>query len=306
MCLSIPAIFKMDVFKWGRRHGVASSLDARGGDPCISAPNDGAWSEMAELRPVKTESSKPRRLSRLKSLLRSTAAEVPQQSETRPAVPVIPDIQVPHHPLVDVQEHKRSVSVNRERAQRGNRVAVERDLMTSSSREGRMVSHTTSEHNNDRPLAHGAGTAAASPQTNDLRKTISEAHDRRMEETDYKDHPGSSFSQSPPLASTSRMRRHSESTTTEPTPITATFSSRHTSMTSATSAGAGASASIPPLLAEEEMTPPLPKIPAARSASTRRDPSTERPRSARSTRRQTPGTVGPQELVPSYDELWGA
>jgi hypothetical protein len=104
------------------------------------------------------------------------------------------------------------------------------------------------------------------------------------------------------------MRRHSAqstSTITEPTPITATFSSKHTSMTSATSNGAPAS--IPPLLAEEETTPPpLPKIPAARSSSTRRDHSTERPTSARPARRQPHGTVGLQELVPSYDELWGA
>jgi hypothetical protein len=305
MCLSIHVTCKMDIFRWSKKQAVESSLDTQGGDPSISAPNPGTWSEMPDLRPVKTESSKPGRLSRLKYRLRSKVVEAPEPFETHPTVPVIPDVQVPHHPLVHLQQQKRSM--NRERALIDHPVSGGRDVVASSSRQGRKLSSIAPEDNNDNP-DNDAGNGTGSPLTSSLEKTASETPVRRKEETDHRDHRPPSSSQSPPLASTARMRRHSAqstSTITEPTPITATFSSKHTSMTSATSTGAPAS--IPPLLAEEEATPPpLPKIPAAHSSSTRRDHSTERPKSARSARRQPHGTVGLQELVPSYDELWGA
>ncbi|KAE8152619.1 hypothetical protein BDV25DRAFT_150752 [Aspergillus avenaceus] len=89
-------------------------------------------------------------------------------------------------------------------------------------------------------------------------------------------------SKSPPLSVTSRMRRCSlQSTTTEPTPSMPTSSSKHTSYTS----------SVPSVPSED------PRVGYQPTAHDKRYSRRSKPRDP------APSTA--QELVPSYDELYG-
>lgn len=302
---------KMNPFKLGRKRDLSSSLDSRWGDPAISAPNEGSWNEMPPVQPIRTEPTpvKPSKARRFVTMLRPKASDSTEPVETGAASSVqgVRDT-LPHHPLVDLRGHH----VPTWTAERG------RDRMPKPDTAGRTQSRTDYRQENTtsystpadgRPESRNGSECSSEPdESAHINETTAETRARSA--TDTRKSPP--WPKSPPLAATARMRRYSEQSmsvsTDRMTPSTGTFSSRHTSITSATSATSSSAASALPLLAEESrpvlklaaMHPPHPPSHSHRDHQTGKSAT-----AGRAQKRRDREPVGPQELVPSYDELWG-
>ncbi|KAH8700172.1 hypothetical protein BGW36DRAFT_123963 [Talaromyces proteolyticus] len=324
MCFPFNMSTKLDFFKWRKRRQLSSDMDARFGDVSISAPNEGSWNEMAHLGLGNTQPSETNKGGRLKTLFRSKPAESPPAVVTREQPPVtvradpFPD-QVPRHPMVDMEARKRSLSISGDgrRTSGGRRTAGDKLWVANGS------PRSYDSNMLDSPSSCSCDGDDEDEEEERRQGEIRRAIRNRPQRSQSQDSPQNRWDRaqsyrhrSPPLASTAVMRRYSSQSTAtcSATPSTATFSSKHTSLTSAASHGPYAPA-IPPLLQEE--IPPVPKVhmpspsltlpassPNARNAlwgKKSRGTSGDR----RSNKRSTARTVGPQELVPSYDELWG-
>ncbi|KAL1966416.1 hypothetical protein VTN77DRAFT_4558 [Rasamsonia byssochlamydoides] len=290
---------KKNLFKWGRKRDLSSSLDARWGDPAISAPNEGSWNEMPPRKPAVTEPSavKPNKARRFVTMLRPKASDSPEHVETGAASVQGVHIQeqLPHHPLVDLRGRD-APTWTRPSRDRMQRPATRRIQSRTDYREDTGLENSAED---GRPESQ-SGSECASERESAPPGRINETRTRSADV-----HKSLPWPKSPPLASTARMRRYSQQSASTSndlmTPSTGTFSSKHTSVTSATSA-----ASALPLLAE---SPPMPKIIAVpppshsyRDHQTGRSATSGRAQKRRDRDRER---VGPQELVPSYDELWG-
>ncbi|OKL56447.1 hypothetical protein UA08_08223 [Talaromyces atroroseus] len=322
----------MDILRWRRKKEVSSRMDDRFGDPSISAPTQGSWNEMPPLRPVKTELAPTDKVGRFKSFLRSHTVDSPDYS-----ISTVERANFPRHPMVDMQNHQRSVSVDRIQERMNNNShgngSTSRPRLSSSPQVHRVSSYDSLTGSDEDESEHN-GHGRDSRDRRDRRDMVRHSRSRSQEEhwqahLQHKAPHRNAQHKSPPLSSTAIMRRYSsqsESTRTyNSTPSTATFSSQHTSVTTPGLHGFSGSL-VPPLLKEEEYYPglnhyahePLPPIPSIRNnrAGTRTSPSSSPPsasnsasrgysRGARSNKRHHTVPVGPQELVPSNDELWG-
>ncbi|QGA20276.1 hypothetical protein EYB26_007978 [Talaromyces marneffei] len=317
----------MDIFRWRRRKDIGSHMDTRFGDPSISAPTQGSWNEMPYLQPGIAEFAPlPNKVTRFKTLLRSDVVKSPELSSNTD------DANFPRHPMVDMQARKRSISVDRIKERHDRQRSVSRTRQSPSPRaqyRASCESLSCSEEDGEELPNH----AEFDHRERDIerrnvpsRSNSQEDYWRAQSRNNRRDSQQSSMQlKSPPLSATAVMRRYSsqsESTRTySSTPSTATFSSRHTSVTTPGLFGFSAS-SIPPLLKEEEYAtmfdkdaPPVPPIPRDRNGSV--TSSSSPPSASRSVfreqhraghsnnKRRNGGPVGPQELVPSNDELWG-
>lgn len=317
---------KMDIFRWRRRKALGSNMDARFGDPSISAPTQGSWNEMPCLRPGRAEfATLPNKVTRFKTLLRS---DVVKSSELSGSADVT---NFPRHPMVDMQARKRSISTDRMKERSDRQRNVSRTRQSPNSEVRHRVSceslSCSEEDEEERQDHHNPNGNKNTEQRNvPSRSRSQEDHWRAQSGNNRRDSQQTSMHlKSPPLSATAVMRRYSsqsESTRTySSTPSTATFSSRHTSVTTPGLHGFSAS-SIPPLLKEEEYgtrfdkdAPPIPPIPtdlngsvtsSSSPPSASRSAFREQHRAGHSNnKRRNGGPVGPQELVPSQDELWG-
>jgi hypothetical protein len=288
-----------NIFKWRKRRQLSSDMDSRFGDVSISSPNEGSWNEMAHMQTIHPQPPETNKAGRLKALFRSNAAEQPVYANAvqQPVPAVRPEVQVPHHPMVDIEAHKRSMSAEGRRGSGGRRTGSGQTLVnTGSPRSIVDVMDSSSSCSCD-------GDDEEEYEERKIRRPP--RHRSQSQDSSSQHHTSRAARQhrSPPLSSTAVMRRYSSqsaahSSVTNSTPSTATFSSRHTSMTSAASHGHH-QRSIPPRLQEE--IPPVPKVTPSLS-STRW---TKKSRAKGSTKRATGSSIGPQELVPSHDELWG-
>ncbi|CRG90077.1 hypothetical protein PISL3812_07118 [Talaromyces islandicus] len=289
-----------NIFKWRKRRQLSSDMDSRFGDVSISSPNEGSWNEMAHTQYIHQQPPETNKAGRLKALFRSNAAEQPvyMNSVQQPAPVVRPErseVRVPHHPMVDIEAHKRSMSADGRRGSGGRRTASGQTLVhTGSPRSIVDVLDSSSccssdgddEEEEEREMKRPSRRRSQSQDSSSQHHHMSRAPRR-----DIRQH------RSPPLSSTAVMRRYSSqsnahSSVTNSTPSTATFSSRHTSMTSAAS-HSHYQHGIPPRLPEE--VPPVPKI----------APSSTRWKKKSRAKASKGSSIGPQELVPSHDELWG-
>lgn len=284
-------------------------MDARFGDPSISAPTQGSWNEMPPLRPVKSDFAQSDKVSRFKLMRTQSAAETPGH-------PVGTErANFPRHPMVDMQNHQRSASVDRNPGrldrQRSNNSMPR---LSSSSHGHRRSYESCSASDEDERDVHGdENDATDKPYLSN--RSLSRDRHQRVQNKAPRQH------KSPPLSSTAVMRRYSsqsESTHTySSTPSTASFSSKRTSMTTPGLHGFSGS-TIPPLLKEEEHAlglddypPPLPSSSHTQFSLSSSPPSASHGssrgpvRAKRPSKRQNAVPVGPQELVPSNDELWG-
>lgn len=309
MCFGLKMTVKMNLFKWGRKRDLSSSLDARWGDPAISAPNEGSWNEMPPVQPIRTEPTpvRPSKPRRFVTMLRSKASDSTEPVETG-AASSVQGVRntLPHHPLVDLKTAERG------RDQTPRPDTARRTPSRTDHRQENTAGRSSPE--DGRPESRNGSECSSEPDES-AHTNETTAETRARPATDTRKSPP--WPKSPPLAATARMRRYSEQSmsvsTDRMTPSTGTFSSRHTSITSATSAGSSSAASALPLLAEE--SPPVPKLAAMAAAPppppppshSHRDHQTGRSATAGRAhqKRRDPEPVGPQELVPSYDELWG-
>lgn len=326
MCLPDCMTVKMDIFRWRRRKDLGSNMDARFGDPSISAPTQGSWNEMPYLRPGKAGfATLPNKATRFKTLLRSDVVKSSEMSGSTDAT------NFPRHPMVDMQTRKRSISIDRtkERSDRQRNGSRTRQYPSPEVRHrASCESLSCSEEDQEEQQGHHNTNGVGETERRNVpsRSRSQENYWRAQSGNNRRDSQQSSVQiKSPPLSATAVMRRYSsqsESTRTySSTPSTATFSSRHTSVTTPGLHGFSTS-SIPPLLKEEEYgtrfdkdAPPIPPIPTDLSGSVTY--SSSPPSAARSAfreqhraghsnnKRRNEGPVGPQELVPSQDELWG-
>jgi hypothetical protein len=343
MCLAGLLPVRMDIFRWGKKKEVSSSMDDRFGDPSISAPTQGSWNEMPPLRPAKTDYPQSEKVSRLKSFLRSQTVN----SQDYPIITESADF--PRHPMVDMQNHQRPVSVDgiqgrleKQRTSNGSSNGTTSRPRLASSPQMHRASYDSLSDSDDsdederehsdreRDSIHRRDRQDSVRHCTTTRSRSQEDHWQVQQQ--HKTSRRNNQHKSPPLSSTAIMRRYSsqsESTRTyTSTPSTASFSSKHTSMTTPGLHRFSGSA-IPPLLKEEEYysgfnehapPPPLPALSlrdnragsATRHASPSSSPPTashssarEHSRGARSNKRQQSVPMGPQELVPSNDELWG-
>lgn len=327
MCLPDCMTVRMDIFRWRRRKDLGSNMDARFGDPSISAPTQGSWNEMPYLRPGIAEFAPlPNKVTRFKTLLRSDAVKSSEHSGSTDGT------NFPRHPMVDMQARKRSISIDRMKEQNDRQRSVSRTRQSPSPKvrhrascESLSCSEEDEEKEQDHhEFANGERDAEQGNVRN--RRRSKEDYWRAQPRNNRGESQQSSMQvKSPPLSATAVMRRYSsqsESTRTySSTPSTATFSSRHTSVTTPGLHGFSASF-IPPLLKEEAYgtkidkdVPPVPPIPTGRNGSV--TSSSSPPSASRSVfreqhraghsnnKRRNGGPVGPQELVPSNDELWG-
>lgn len=309
---------RMDIFRWRRRKNLGSNMDARFGDPSISAPTQGSWNEMPYLRTANF-APLPNKVTRFKTLLQSDAVKSSELSGSTDGT------NFPRHPRVDMQPRKPPISVDRQRSVSRTRQSPSPKARHRVSCESLSCSEEDEEEQQDRPeFANGGRNTVRRNGPN--RSRSQEDNWRAQPKNNRRDSQQSSTQlKSPPLSATAVMRRYSsqsESTRTyTSTPSTATFSSRHTSITTPGLHGFSSS-SIPPLLKEEEYAtmidkdaPPVPPIPRDRNGSV--TSSSSPPSASRSVfreqhragnsnnKRRNGGPVGPQELVPSNDELWG-
>lgn len=326
MCLPDCMTVKMDIFRWRRRKDLGSNMDARFGDPSISAPTQGSWNEMPYLRPGIAEFAPlPNKVTRFKSLLRSDVKSS-ELSGSKDGT------NFPRHPMVDMQARKRSISIDRMKERNDRQRSVSRTRQSPSPKTRHRASCESlscSEENEGEQQDHphvANGERETERRNVPSRSRSQEDYWRAQPRNNRRDSPQSSMQvKSPPLSATAVMRRYSSQSvstrTYSSTPSTATFSSRHTSVTTPGLHGFSAS-SVPPLLKEEEYAtmydkdaPPVPPIPTDRNGSV--TSSSSPPSASRSVfreqhraghsdnKRRNGGPVGPQELVPSNDELWG-
>lgn len=289
-----------NIFKWRKRRQLSSDMDSRFGDVSISSPNEGSWNEMAHMQIIHPQPPETNKSDRLKALFRSNATEPVFVNAVQQPAPVVrserAEIQVPHHPMVDIEAHKRSMSAEGRRGSGGRRTGSGQTLVNTGSPRSIvdvLDSSSCSSCDGDDEEEEEREIRRPPRQRSQSQDSSSQHHTSRTARRDTRQH------KSPPLSSTAVMRRYSSQSTahssvTNSTPSTATFSSRHTSMTSAASHG-HYQPSIPPRLQEE--IPPVPTMSPSFS-STRWG---KKSRAKGSSKR----AIGPQELVPSHDELWG-
>lgn len=337
MCIFDFPHIRMDFLRWRRKREVTSSMDGRFGDPSISAPTQGSWNEMPPLRPVKTEYSPPQlsdKAGRFKSFVRSQTVEAPDYSVGSS----VERANFPRHPMVDMQNHQRSISVDRihteprsDARQRSNSSNNNHRPRLSSSpgrHRGSYDSYSDSADDEDdaydRNSIDRRDMAQRNHTSNQSREDNRGAQNKRSKTPRHH--------KSPPLSSTAVMRRcssQSESARTySSTPSTASFGSRRTSSVTTPGMHGFSGSAVPPQLREEEHSsssmppyehsPPMPSYRVDRavkqhvsassspySASHSSSRGHGHPRGGRPTKRQHTVPIGPQELVPSNDELWG-
>lgn len=302
MCLLVN--MSGNIFKWRKRRQLSSDMDSRFGDVSISSPNEGSWNEMAYTQSIQPQPPETHKAGRLKALFRSSGVEPPvYRNALQPPQPATVvraerlEVQVPHHPMVDIRAHKRSMSAEGRRTSGGQRTNSGQDI----------VSHE-SQRNIVDVLDSSSSCSCDGDDEDEEERRIRRHPRQRSQSQDSRSHHHMGRARretrqqhrSPPLSSTAVMRRNSAQSTapssvTNSTPSTATFSSRRTSTTSAVS-HSQYQPSIPPRLQEE--VPPVPSMsPSSRWG--------KKSRAKSSSKRPTGSSIGPQELVPSQDELWG-
>ncbi|EED16421.1 hypothetical protein TSTA_015110 [Talaromyces stipitatus ATCC 10500] len=294
-------------------------MDTRFGDPSISAPTQGSWNEMPYLRPGMADfATLPNRVSRIKTCLRPDVVESSEFSGGTD------NINFPRHPLVDMQTRKRSISVDRTKKQNDRQRSLSRTRQSPSPKARHRAScesPSCSERDEEERQEAVHSKTKTEPQYANRNGSREDCWRAQSRGTKRDSQQSSIQHKSPPLSATAVMRRYSsqsESTRTySSTPSTATFRS---SITTPGLHGFSAS-SIPPLLREEgyaamfdKDAPPVPPIPKDRngSMSTSSSPHSasrsvfrEQHRTGNSNNKRHIRPVGPQEMVPSNDELWG-
>lgn len=281
--------------KFRRKRGLSSELDTRWGDPSISYPNQGSWNQWDQpsgfVANVSMES--PRNI---------------QTQETRHYMPL--ESSPSQNPGASSDSGYQSFSARGDHAQTAS--AIPKGYFDENIRHRAEKSQRSSvkglgidgaphgmggangrkhaddscdeddeeEEGRDTVGDPGGGVVFRNPLTGDpLRYSPREDQDPYFDRT----------AKSPPLSVTQRMRRFSQqSSVTEPSSsVAGTASSRRTSYTAASSVSAP---SLPP------DTP--------RFAFNTGHPAYEK-RSAPRPRHREPEPVARQEMVPSYDELYG-
>lgn len=295
-----------NIFKWRKKRQLSSDMDSRFGDMSISAPNEGSWNEMAHMNATHPQPIETNKSGRLKGLFHSNAAGQPMfvnavQQQAPVARHERVDIQVPHHPMVDIEAHKRSMSADRRRGSGGRRTGSGQTLVSTGCPRSIVDALDSSSccSSDDEEEAEAEREREIKRAARQRSKSQDSSSQHRPSRTTRRD--TRQYHKSPPLSSTAVMRRYSSQSTAPSsvatsTPSTATFSSRHTSMTSAASHGHSHGPSIPPRLQEE--IPPVPAVTPSFS-------STRWPKKSRAKGSSKGSSIGPQELVPSQDELWG-
>lgn len=326
MCLPDCLTVKMDIFRWRRKKSVGSNMDSRFGDPSISAPTQGSWNETSfpqsrriDLSPLSNKSTG------LKNFKRSPRMESPESSNFTKGT------SFPRHPMVGTHIRHRSISADRFGDQDREQIDIGKirqspgpktqypascDSLSCLEDEDELnpdSEKTSGTKNSGRPSNNGGSPSQ------DKHGGMQRNNDRREGQL------SSTYHKPPPLSATALMRRYSsqsESTRTYTSTLsTATFSSRRTSVTTPGMHGFPGP-SIPPLLKEEYArnvnndVPPIPPIPKDRNENFSTSSSTP-PSASRSVfrehnrggnsnnKRRNVVPVGPQEMVPSQDELWG-
>ncbi|PLB54598.1 hypothetical protein P170DRAFT_432225 [Aspergillus steynii IBT 23096] len=263
--------------KLRRKRKVSSELHARWGDVSISYPTEGSWSQC------------------------QSSGGVPN------AMPARPSEQSRRHGSLDALDRPAGSSRVPTPLRSGDRKASVDSAMTiptghyDAKLRGRSKTKPPYPHSPRAWEEDSDDCSADEDEEEDVPSALGGSRGR------YHHHPqGASraggreedpyarASKSPPLSVTSRMRRCSvQSTATEPTTMPTTASSKHSSFVS----------SVPSVTSEEprllyhsvhqdKKPPPLPQ-----QQQQQQQPRRAKPREAESARRQ--------ELVPSYDELYG-
>ena len=301
MCLGLSRLLRMAGLK-KRTNDIESTLHSRWGDESISAPNDRAWIDVPIERTQETGSTSKslnyfKRWSRARKATatgRDNNDEQPQQSR-QPEENLMP-----HHPLVEAHWTRRPSDIARRitppsierlptasmdhhergRSRESLRMAHQR-CSSEVVRSGRSVSRTRS------PRRTSSETQGGQSRSSSLRRTGSRAS--------INPPPVRASSVGPTKAYPIRSRSSLDRTTSPETTATDTITShRSSSGTSATSVSQS-----PPLQSAKKLSL-LPGIVAKTPLPAQQQSSKA------SAARIRKSHVGPQELVPSDDELWGA
>ncbi|EAU34427.1 predicted protein [Aspergillus terreus NIH2624] len=257
--------------KLRRKRKLSSELHSRWGDMSITYPNEGSWSQCEV--PPGAVSNAARGQSPMRSWPHGSAESLDRYNHSPPI----------HGVLRSASPEERHSSTDSaatiptgyyDARVRGRSKRIPPPLGSTSGQ--RRHSHDSLR---DDVLYPGDGTGSAPGGSRGDRLSDEKHHRRARDDAD----PYSRASRSPPLSVTSRMRRHSaQSSTTEPTPsMPNTASSKHTSLTS----------SLPSVPMEDIRPAPLAVY------HEKKQPRRSKPREA--------DAVVRQELVPSYEDLYG-
>ncbi|KAI9042646.1 uncharacterized protein KD926_005252 [Aspergillus affinis] len=261
--------------KLRRKRKLSSELHARWGDVSISYPTEGSWSQC------------------------QSSGGVPNAFPTRPSE------QSRRHGSLDVLDRPAGSSRMPTPLRSGDRKASVDSAMTiptghyDAKLRGRSKTKPPYPHS---PRAWEAGSdeySADEDEEEDVPSALGDCRGRyhhhpphSTSRVGFRDEdPYARASKSPPLSVTSRMRRCSlQSTGTEPTTIPTTASSKHSSFVS----------SVPSMPSEE----PRSYHPVHQDKKPPQQPQ-QQPPPPRRTKPREADPVRRQELVPSYDELYG-
>ncbi|KAL1992033.1 hypothetical protein VTN49DRAFT_4065 [Thermomyces lanuginosus] len=285
-----------------KTNDIESTLHSRWGDEGISAPNDRAWIDVPVPRTQETSNKKTLNYFKRWSRGRKAAAPVRENNaERRPPQPLrLEENVIPHHPLLEAHWVRRPSDIERGitppsierpptasnghyergRSREGLRTAHQR-CSSEVVRPGRSMSRTRS------PRRTASETRGSQSRSSSLRRPSSRAS--------VMNPPARAPSIGPTMAQPVHPRTSFDRTTSPETTLTDTIAShRSSSGTSATSVSQS-----PPLQSAKKLSL-LPSIVAKTPLPSQQQNS--KPSAARVRKSH----AGPQELVPSYDELWGA
>ncbi|KAL2013297.1 hypothetical protein VTN00DRAFT_822 [Thermoascus crustaceus] len=306
--------------RWGRKRTLSSEMHSRWGDVSITSPNEGSWSQHSSSNVnigatlnVDYGSGHTRRYDSLEGGGDSESRPHSGKSKPSSASRFISRL-CPRDPGIEESMHNSMVAIPRGHYETGSRyqseVRLERGRQSFRTEESSpVVDGTTADELVSKETDMFDPRYRFSSMANDRDDEVSPASNiekslhevqcveedghgaRKSPESPQEGHESRlpRGSKSPPLSVTSRMRRASQQSTTtgQTTLLCGTTSSRHTSYTSS-------SVSSPSTLPE---TPQITKIAY--------NPAFRDKRHARRSRLWEPERVGAQELVPSYEELYG-
>ncbi|KAL2002987.1 hypothetical protein VTN02DRAFT_5294 [Thermoascus thermophilus] len=299
--------------RWGKKRTVSSEMHSRWGDVSITAPNEGSWSQHSssnvnigaalnvdcgsghtrrydsleggghsESRPHSGK-SKPSRASRFISRLCSRDSGVEESMHTSMvALPRGHQETGTRCPSEARLEHGRRDFRNEESSPAVNGTTADQLVSkeTAMFDPGYRFSSMANDHDDE------VSPTCVEKSPHEVQRVEEDGHGSRTSPESPQEGPESRLprgSRSPPLSVTSRMRRASQQSTAGQI----TMSSRHTSYTSS-------SVSSPSPLPESPQITKIAYNPAFRDK-----------KNARRSRLWEPEGVGAQELVPSYEELYG-
>lgn len=303
--------------RWGKKRTLSSEMHSRWGDVSITSPNEGSWSQhssssvnIGATLNVDYGSGHTRRYDSLEGGGHSESRPHSEKSKSSRASRFISKL-CPKDSGIEESMHNSMVVIPRGHHETGTRYQSEARLehgrhnfrneesipVVNGTTADELVSKETEMFDPGYRFSSMANDHDDEVSPTSIEKSLHEV--QRVEENGNgsqkspespQEGPESRLSRgskSPPLSVTSRMRRASQQSTTGQITLSGTMSSRHTSYTSS-------SVSSPsPLPA----TPQITKIAY--------NPAFRDKKNARRSRLWEPERVGAQELVPSYEELYG-